>query len=122
MKTTRKVMVEKEITTWKCDLCDYTTENNRGCCGSSPIMTCWICNRDCCSDCRFFFTEDWDEDYPRGFRACSDCKEEADKAWEMALDVAGRHEDIRDVTERMFAILRGYPFKWFGKRGEEKEI
>lgn len=124
MKTTEKKMVEVEVTTWKCDLCDLTIENNRGCCGTAPIMRCQICNKDVCREHRTFFTEDYGEDYPHGFYACDNCREEAQRAWDDAQEVAGRHEDILKVVKE---CIDGYrfqknfdqgiehvPFEWWG--------
>ncbi len=119
-----------EVTMWKCDLCDFQTESNKGCCGTAPIMQCWICCKHVCRSHRHFFSEDWHSDYPRGFYACDECREEAQRAWDDALEMAGRYDDILDVVEEQidayrfqeeFDRTRGachdrVPFKWFGRK------
>lgn len=102
MKTTRKVMVEKEITTWKCDLCNFTTENNRGCCGVAPIMTCRYCKKHVCREHRHFMTEDYSSDYPIGDYVCDDCYPDAKLAWNEAEITAGRYESILEVWDRIY--------------------
>ena len=130
MKTVEKKMVEVEVTTWKCDLCDFTTQSNKGCCGTAPIMSCWVCGKDVCRNHRHFFSENPWEDYPRGFYACDECHGEAQAAWDDAVEVAGRYDDILDVVEECidnnrfqkdFDRTRGgchdrVPFKWFGSK------
>ena len=102
MRTTKTITVEKGVTTYKCDFCDYSTENNRGCCGTAPIMTCEFCEKDICRKHRDFFTEDHWSDYPYGFWACPDCQPKAEEAWDWAQEHAGRHDDIVDVTTARF--------------------
>lgn len=101
MKTTRTEMVPKEITTWTCDICDWSTENNKGCCGHSPIMTCDLCRKHCCDDHRKSFYEDWDGDYPDA-TVCSECLPKAELAWEAAKMYAGRYEIIERVMKEHF--------------------
>ena len=104
MKTKRIEMIEKEITTWKCDFCDKESEGNQGCCGTRPIMECKICDKDICYDHRHFYTEDDWSDYPHGFYACTSCKPEADKAWEYAEAFASRHEDIVEKAMEWYTL------------------
>lgn len=102
MRTTRTEMVPKEITTYTCDICDWSTENNSGCCGSSPIMQCELCEKDCCRDHRESFFEDpWSQDYPN-ITVCSDCHPKAKLAWEAAVMYAGRYEIIENVVREHY--------------------
>ena len=98
MRDTRVEMVEQKITTYKCDFCDFSTENNRGCCGTAPIMPCSICDKDACREHRDFFTEDPYEDYPYGFYACKDCEPLARKNWDWFTTYADRHADVVRLT------------------------
>lgn len=108
MKTTRIEMVEEKITTWKCDFCDKESEGNSGCCGVRPIMSCHICEKDCCREHRTWYSEDHWSDYPHGFYACPNCEPTATLAWEWAEEYAGRHDDIVEVTmERYKEIENG---------------
>jgi hypothetical protein len=102
VRKSRKIMVEKEITTYKCDYCDYSTTNNRGCCGSAPIMACSFCDKDICREHRDFFTEDWSSDYPSGLYACPDCQQKASEAWYWAIENAGRYDDIEKIALERF--------------------
>lgn len=98
MKWTEVKKIEVEF--WKCDFCDTkSNEGNRGCCGVRPIETCRICGKHACRLHREYFTEEPWADYPYGFYACEDCREEAQSAWDDAVEEAGRHEDILDVVK-----------------------
>ncbi len=105
MKTTRIEMVETKITTWKCDFCDNESEGNRGCCGTQPIMSCKICEGDCCREHRTWYSEDDWGDYPYGFYVCPNCKPDADKAWAYAEEFAGRHDDIIEKAMEWYATV-----------------
>lgn len=106
MITKEEVMVKKTITTYKCDLCDFSTTNNKGCCGSAPIMKCTICKKDVCRNHREFFTEDFISDYPHGFYTCFDCEPTAREIWEDEIVNAPRYESVIDNTiERAKKIL-----------------
>ena len=98
MRTTRKELVEKEITTYACDFCDFTTENNRGCCGVAPIMYCNICGKDCCHEHREFYTEDHWSDYPDGLYACPECQPRAYSNFMWLEENAARGDDIVQMT------------------------
>lgn len=121
MKWTEERIIK--VTMWKCDLCDFQIEDNRGCCGTAPIMQCRMCGKHACREHRAFFTEEQWADYPHGFYACSECEEEAREAWDNAVEEAGRHEDILDVVkDRIDASRhqRNYdrgiehvPFDWY---------
>jgi len=107
MRNTRTVMVEKEITTYKCDLCNYSIEHNKGCCGFAPIMVCNVCKKDCCTDCRKSYFEDWGSDY-HDWLVCSECEPLASLAWEIAQQTAGRYESMSNVAEtRLEEIKKG---------------
>ncbi|KKL78969.1 hypothetical protein LCGC14_2019520 [marine sediment metagenome] len=105
MRTTRIEMVEKEITTWKCDFCDKESEGNSGCCGVRPIMICKICNKDCCREHRHWYSEDDWGDYPYGFYACPNCEPNTTLAWDWAMEYAGRHDDIIEVTMERLKVF-----------------
>lgn len=98
MRTTETIMVEQTITTYGCDFCNFTTKENRGCCGSAPVMSCDICKKDCCREHRYAFFEH-DGDYC-DWRVCSDCFPLANVAWEIALAYATRYENIREAAEK----------------------
>ena len=106
MKTTRIEMIEKEITTWKCDFCDKESEGNQGCCGVRPIMSCTICKSDICYSHRAWYTEDDCSDYPHGFYACPTCEPNATLAWKWAEEYAGRHDDIVEVTMKRYKEIK----------------
>ncbi len=82
MRKTETITVEKEITIYKCDFCDYTTVNNRGCCGVNPIMKCELCSKDICRKHRNSYFE-FDGDYPT-ITVCNDCNILFSKAWNWA--------------------------------------
>lgn len=107
MITTRTELVEKEITTYACDFCDYSIEHNKGYCGVAPIQECHFCGKHLCRECR---TEEWENDdsYSAEMRACPDCKERALEAWEIARDFAGRHDRMYDVVQNVFKNLEEY--------------
>lgn len=98
MRKKEIVLVEKEVTTYGCDFCNFATTENRGCCGSAPIMECWVCKKDCCREHRYAFYEN-DGDYC-DWRVCNDCFPLANIAWEIALAYAKRYEDIREAAEK----------------------
>lgn len=98
MRNTRTIMIPKEITTYTCDICGVSTENNKGCCGTRFIMECDLCDNDCCRDCRKFFTEDYSgDDYPDGIMACKNCIPYAKELWEWGVQNAGRYDDIVEL-------------------------
>ena len=105
MRTTEKVMVEKEITTYSCDIkgCGFSTTSNSGCCGQSPIMSCDLCGKDACGKHRESKWENEWEDYP-DMTICDECLYEGNGnlAWSAALQTAGRYESMRDKTKEIF--------------------
>lgn len=105
MITSRTILVEKVITTHKCDYCDYSTENNTGCCGWRPVMKCHLCSKDCCRDHVEYF-EEVPCDYPY-LVVCEGCKEWAVAAWEWANETAGRHDDLREMIMKMYKEVYG---------------
>jgi len=106
MRTTKIVQVEKEITTYKCDLCNFSTTNNSGCCSFQPIMVCNFCKRDACNSKHFhvFYENPGSDYYDLG--VCSECYPDAREAWDLADERAGRHDMLRDVAERIFKEIR----------------
>jgi len=116
--TKRKVMVEKEVTTWKCDFCDTQTDHNSGCCGTSRIMRCSFCGKDACRDHRKVYWEnDW-EDYP-DFCACQDCMPRVDQCEYIARQVAGRYDIWREVVQKVYDNFEEYEF-WLEDYEEPK--
>lgn len=105
MRTLRIEMVEKQITTYRCDLCNFTTEHNSGCCGYSTIMICYMCKKDMCHNCRHVYEENSWSDRP-DMVVCSECNPDVSKAWDWALDNAGRYDSIVEVTEEAFERIR----------------
>lgn len=100
MKWETTEMVPKTTTHWKCDFCETKKSGTNGSCGWAFIRSCDLCGKDFCHDHGKYFTEDPQEDYPHGIDACVDCKEEAEKAWDYAIETAGRYEDMRDAFKR----------------------
>ena len=120
MRTTRTVMVEKEITTYKCDFCEYQIENNTGCCGQRSIMECGICGKDACRQHRESFYEH-DQDYP-DITVCNACLPNFRIAWEEAKILAGRYEDIGDVSKRIFKEMQEIGLQqWLTDHGYDEE-
>lgn len=75
MREAKVRTVEQKYTIWYCDEpdCNYKIENNRGCCGVSPIMTCHFCEKDFCQS---HIRLDYDSgDYPF-LVSCFNCKEQ----------------------------------------------
>lgn len=105
MRTVEKVMVEKEVTTYTCDICGWNTTNNNGCCGSAPIMKCDLCRQDACQHNGHFhqFEESdfWTSDYP-DITMCTDCLPQGEKSWKIARAFAPRYADIREFTIKVF--------------------
>lgn len=104
MITKRIELVEVEITTWKCDFCEISTEHNTGCCGSTPIMTCNICRKHMCHKHRHYYQEDGASDY-FDVIVCPVCNPKFKEAWEWAQDNAGRHDSIYEVSMNRFSTL-----------------
>lgn len=109
MRTTRTVMVEKEITTYKCDFCEYQIENNTGCCGQRSIMECGICGKDACRQHRKSFYE-YDQDYP-DITVCADCLPIFKYVWEYARLNAGRNDDISEFCRKTLKEIEQIGFE-----------
>jgi hypothetical protein len=109
MRVTRTEMVEKEITTYSCDICGHSTEHNSGCCGHSTIMSCDFCGQDCCRDHRESFWEKEWEDYP-DMTICSDCLPKGRQAWEIAMEIAGRYDSMYEVAKKVFENFEDYKY------------
>lgn len=107
MRTTRTVTYEKEVTTYKCDFCDFKTESNSGCCGYRPIMECDFCNRDICGKHRHELAEDTSGDYYQKLLFCDGCSEIAHQAWDKAVETAGRYDDIFELARNYFKEMSG---------------
>ncbi len=101
MRTTKTIMEEKEITTYSCDICGKSTERNSGCCGHAPIMSCYFCGQDCCKDHRKSYWENEWEDHS-DMTICSECMPKGDEAWNLALETAGRYEDMAEKAKEIF--------------------
>ena len=107
MKTTKIVLVEKEVTTWKCDFCETSTDHNSGCCGQRQIMTCMYCEKDGCHKHRTVFYEQYDDDYPLTI-ACQDCAPKITKAIEYAKQQAGYGAYLSDEINKVLANFDEY--------------
>jgi len=109
MRTKTTKMIEKEVLICKCDFCDFETDHNRGCCGSSPVMECSFCNKDGCREHRKNYREnDW-EDYP-DFTACEACIPKVDFAEFVAGEIAGRYDIWREVVEKVYNNMEEYDY------------
>ena len=102
MRKTITKLIPTEITTYTCDICFYTTENNTGCCGDAPLMSCGICGVDVCRNCRECYVEDYDADYC-DIIVCVSCDEKFNYSWEWALENTGRNEAIDEVAKEHYA-------------------
>lgn len=102
MKDTKTIMVEKVITTSTCDFCNFKTEDNSGCCGYRPIMQCDFCKKDMCSKHRRELAEDDYADYYQKLLYCDECAVKAFEAWDKAQLIAGRHDDIFELTMKIY--------------------
>lgn len=106
MRTSRTEMVEKIVTTYRCDFCSFSTEHNSGCCGYSAIMSCSICEKDMCHKHRHVYEEEpWSDSYP-DFVVCPDCNPDLSVAWNWALCNARRHDSIVEVTKEAFERIK----------------
>lgn len=106
MRTKRTIVIEKEIITYICDFCTYSTEDNRGCCGFAPIMRCSLCNKDTCSKHRHVYSEDPSSDYYDAI-VCDDCNVLFKEAWEWAEKHAERYDNIYyDIAASRFNLLK----------------
>lgn len=96
--TTRKLMVEVEEKTWKCDFCDFQLVTRSV--GFGRGMThCTVCRKDCCGKHAKWYAENSDSDYSDA-RICPDCDPQFSEAWEWAKQNAGRYEDFMEVVNR----------------------
>ncbi len=109
MRTKTTKTYEKEVTVYKCDFCDYETDHNRGCCGSSPVMQCYFCGKDGCSNHRKSYWENEWEDYP-DFTACADCIPKVEKCEQIARMAAGRYDIWRDFVKKVYDEFDDYAF------------
>ncbi len=107
MRSTKTIVVEKEVTTWKCDFCDFQTDDNRGCCGSAPIMQCSFCGKDACRNHREAFFENYSDDYP-DFYACEDCIPKVNKCNYIAEQIAGRYDIWTEVVKKVYENFEEY--------------
>ena len=117
MKTKVIKTIEKEEWGYTCDFCGFNTSNNKGCCGTAPIMECGVCGRDFCKDCGTVHFSAY-SDYPE-FKYCWSCNavyieflpflekldeeyernvEELQKKWvDIALDKAERQKNVQNT-------------------------
>ncbi len=93
----KEIQYTKIIKVWYCDFCDFHIQNNRGCCGVSPIMECVICGKHVCNDHRNHYNEDDFNDYDDAI-VCDKCNLGFEPAWDWALDHTGRFDNIYDVA------------------------
>ena len=111
MRTTEKIMVEKNVTTYKCDFCDRHTKDNSGCCGSRPIMQCSLCKKDMCSSHREWYQEDSSSDYYDAI-ICPDCNPAFKLAWEHAKEIAMWDDSLSYIATNLYnEMQKGMPIE-----------
>ncbi len=99
MTVTKKEKVEViEINVYCCDLCGKTIEDNRGFCGTTPIMVCEICGRHCCKDCRVSHYDDFG-DCPTAVY-CKHCEGVYQENKHFLDDERYRHEEEEGKIQR----------------------
>ena len=101
MRTERIELIPTKIVTWKCDFCETFTDDNRGCCGSSTIMTCSTCGKHMCYGHRYYYQEDSSSDYP-DVVICPECNPKFKESWEYVVETADRHDDITEIAIEQF--------------------
>ena len=97
MITEKEVTYTKLVKTYHCDFCNYHIQNNKGCCGVSPIMECGCCTKHVCGSHRNHYQEDGSSDYD-DIVVCDSCNTQFGIAWAWAMENAGRHDDIVEVA------------------------
>jgi hypothetical protein len=102
MRITETKLVAVQEITFKCDYCDFSTTDNRGYRGTTPIARCDVCLKDACRKHRKLFDESPGQDYP-DLISCSACAAELTEAWEQAEAEARREDSLADLA---LAILR----------------
>jgi flavoprotein len=95
MKTTRTELREVVILIAKCDFCEYKVETEQPYVSHGQIACCTICNKHMCPRHRTSFSEDGDT--VDAF-VCPECEPKFRKAWDWALENAGRHDDILEIA------------------------
>ena len=105
MRTKEIRTIKKEVTIYKCDFCDYTTEKNTTyVSGYEPIAACSFCDKDICNSHRkyyehFYKNVDYDDyDDAIALIVCPDCKPVIDEAWDWAEDVLELGDSMRELT------------------------
>jgi len=97
-KTTKTVQIE--VTTYKCDFCDFAVDNQVSKFGTAPVIACHVCKRDACREHRATYSDDSGSDYPDAV-VCVECRPVFDAAWQRADEVAGRHDSRLEVAMRL---------------------
>lgn len=94
---TKYIQVKKKEVQYICDICGKTVKNNKGCCGSSPIMKCDKCDIDVCSKCRLLHFEGG-SDYPSGCY-CLACWDIGKKYKQQMEEAYTDYENTLDTLE-----------------------
>jgi transcriptional regulator of met regulon len=97
-ETTRIVEVHEIFT--KCDFCDTESRANE----RKLINSCYLCKKDICHKHTHDYTEQPDlsgDYYSSDFDICPDCKPKFQPVWEDALQIAVRHDDIKEVVKKL---------------------
>lgn len=98
-----------EINVYCCDLCGKTFENNRGHCGTNPIMVCEVCGRHCCGGCRAFHYSGNCSNYPIAVY-CNHCESVYRENKHLLDDELHRHEEeegkiLRFIEDEAIKVL-----------------
>lgn len=111
----RPVRIEKKeevVTTYKCDLCDYSTEDNSADdYGVAPIMKCDVCGKDVCELHRMGYAEDYSLG-PYDAIVCDECDGVFEGAWEWAVketdtdEWVANDESIKEVAVNRFRHIK----------------
>lgn len=108
MRTHGVKIVEVPLITYRCDApgCseERTLEHGQSR-ARSGMFQCDICGHDCCRKHTVWFEESSANDSP-DFTCCHVCQPELTEAWNWALERAGRHDSIEDVTRARLKEMR----------------
>lgn len=108
MRTTKTVVVEKEVTTYKCDHCDYSTTKITGMCGLGNMNVCDFCKSDCCRDHHNVIYEDSSDYYTLG--VCKRCWPLTEKIWDLLERSEWDVNDNEDLTikEKTYELFKDF--------------
>ena len=106
MRKARTITIEKKVIDFSCDFCDLTTTNHH------QIGRCTFCNKDFCFEHGEEFWENepqesWDS---ADMSACHECLPKAKQVWEIAQQVANRHDIMSDVVKDIMDNFEEYHY------------